>query len=261
VVDLFFAAALGCEPRALRAGRPVVVESYLDSVWFAKSRPLAVYGLITTEGAVVAVRPGLGKIVRETLRGVTILDEAGLAALKQAVSPAVRAPCWFEGIRLVCEPGSVEKCAAPGRAPTAGEVREVSPAEEAQAAAFYREWGGKVFGWVIDRRVVSWAAVKPLSEVVWDLSVETLPDYRDRGYAKSVVRAALHHIFSQGKLAGWGCDRDNLASLAVARGVGFRDYGLDFGCVEEPGDPQSGTGRDLVGRYLGGDRRGTRGLV
>jgi RimJ/RimL family protein N-acetyltransferase len=106
------------------------------------------------------------------------------------------------------------------------------PDEDDHALLLHSTWGGKVFGQIADGKVVSWAAVKPLSDVVWDLSIETVPEHRGRGYARSAVSAALRHVFASGRLAGWGCDRTSVASLRTALSVGFRRYALDFGCVE-----------------------------
>ncbi|MCE5324210.1 GNAT family N-acetyltransferase [bacterium] len=73
--------------------------------------------------------------------------------------------------------------------------------------------------------------MKPLSDVVWDPTIQTLPEYRGMGYAKSAVSAAVKYILDNGKIATWGADRTNIASLHTAHALGFQDYGLDFGCV------------------------------
>ncbi len=272
-LDSFYAAALGCAPAELRAGRVVVAESDLERVWFAKARPLLLYGLTTTEGTVIAARLPVATAVRQAVQGAAALDEATWEAMRRAVSALVPRPArlqWFTGVRLVCEPEGFKDCAVwpsgscspawppspSGSCSPAGsacppsslsapaalrsgdakpadtaETREISPAEDLRAAALHSTWGGKVFGRLIDGQVVSWVAVKPLSEVVWDLSVETLPEHRGQGHAKWAVSLALRFVFQEGRLAGWGCDRDNMASLAVARAVGFEEYALDFGCA------------------------------
>ncbi|MBN1321318.1 MAG: GNAT family N-acetyltransferase [Thermoleophilia bacterium] len=225
LLDAFYAGSLGCSPEDLNAGRLIVVESDVQSIRFAKGSPLALYALAKPSGAVIAVRPGRGLVLKEAVGASIGLDEATCEAIERAVSPHVSVGFWFRGVRLFCDPDSFRDCAA-------GDVREIRPHEDERALLLHRSWGGKVFGQLVGGRVVSWAAVKPLSDVVWDLSIETLPGHRGRGYGKSAVSAALRHIFANGRLAGWGCDRDGVASLETAESVGFQYYALDFGCVE-----------------------------
>ncbi|MGB9620497.1 MAG: GNAT family N-acetyltransferase, partial [Armatimonadota bacterium] len=144
--------------------------------------------------------------------------------LGRALDPMIDVEFWFRGFRLYCDPASfIDR--------TFGDVRDVSN-EDARARQMHGFWGGPVFGQIVDGKAVALCAVKPLSDVVWDLSVETLPNYRGKGYAKSTVSAALRYCLDNGRIAGWGCDRDNTASLRTALSVGFKHYALDFGCAE-----------------------------
>jgi hypothetical protein len=223
-LDSFYAESLGCSAIDLNANRLIVVENDLRSIWYAKGTPLALYALAPPNGGVIAVRPQFESAVRTAVGKATRLDDSICAAIERAVDPLVDVRFWFHGVRLFCEPEwFLDR--------EAGDVREVLPAEDERTRQLNRKWGGKVFGLIADDQVVSWAAVKPLSEVVWDLSIETLTDYRGRGYAESTVSAALKHIFANGRLAGWGSDPTGTASLRTAHAVGFRPYALDFGCV------------------------------
>jgi GNAT superfamily N-acetyltransferase len=222
-LDRFYATALGCSPGDLRAGGAAVVEGDLDSIWFAKGAPLMLYGLVTPEGAAIVARPGLGAAVERAVRGSCAAAESMTGAVRESMRALAVAGTWFEGVRLYCEPDSFVDLSC-------GSAVEV-PAGCVPGVAADHEWGGAVFGLTIDGRVVSRAAVKPLSDAVWDLSVETLTQYRGRGYAKSVVSAAVKHILARGVLAGWGCDRTNAASLRLARSVGFRQYAFDLGLM------------------------------
>lgn len=224
-LDNSYAGSLGCLPEDLNSGGLTVVESDMRSIRFAKGSPLALYAFAKVSSLVVAVRSGLAAIVEETLRGSTALDDDACDAIERAMSGFVGEGSWFRGVRLVCEPAKFRDCAT-------DDVREIMPDEDERSALLYRRWGGRVFGCVVGGNVVSRVGVKPLSDVVWDLTVETLPDRRGRGYAKSAVSAALRYVFANGRLAGWGCDRDGAASLNTARSVGFLEYALDFGCVE-----------------------------
>ena len=225
-LDRHYAEQLGCAPEDLNSGRLVVVgNDKVGAIRFAKGVPLVLFSIAKGGGAVISVRSCFKGKVEEVIRkaGASSLDDGLCDAIESAIGPSVDEPLWFRGHRLYCEPaGFVDQ--------SAGIVRNVT-ADDPHAGELHAKWGGEVFGLVADGMVVSWAAIKPLSDLVWDLSVETLPDHRGRGYAKSVVAAAVRHILANGKLAAWGADRTNIASLATARAVGFQDYGLDFGCV------------------------------
>lgn len=225
-LDRFYAGALGCTPDDLNSNGPViVVNKRIGDIRFAKGRPLALFSMDKGPGPVVSLRPPLDRVV-------TRLDEADFQRLiggtpqkVLALSSAIRMLYWFEGVRLNCDTNSFVNYSS-------GEVRDVTGFEP-RAAQLHQRWGGPVFGQIVGGEVVARAAVKIVSDVVWDLRVETVPEHQGRGYAKSVVSAALRYIFDHRKLAGWGTDRSNEASLRTARAVGFRDYALEFGCVEE----------------------------
>lgn len=228
-LDQHYAGHLGCCTDDLTSGRVVVVPNKgIDNIRFARAVPLAVYGLSKAGGIVLSVLPSLVDATRQCLEGqqCTALDDDVCNVLQQELEPLIHARMWFRGRRLYCSAETFVDCSF-------GDVREVTQDDEV-AAALNIKWGGPVFGQIVDCRTVSWAAVKPLSDIAWDLSIETLPDYRGKGYAKSAVSRAVRHILNRGRLATWGCDRDNAASLRTAKALGFQDYALDFGCVEFP---------------------------
>ena len=227
LLDTHYARQLGCLPEDLNSDRLIVVANEnVAGIRFAKGIPMAVYALSKANGAVICVLPRLDKPARAAITNRTPsgLDDALCDTLRNALDPLIDVRFWFRGCRVYCEPESfIDQ--------SFGEVRHV--ADEDESARRMRDtWGGPVFGQIVDGKVVTWCAVKPLSEIVWDLSIETRPEYRGRGYAKSTVSAALEHVFANDRLAGWGCDRDNPASLRTALSVGFKHYALDFGCEE-----------------------------
>lgn len=233
VLDGFYAGFLGCSPGDLSTPGLKVVRRALDAIRFAKGRPLLLYGLAKSSGGVLAVGPGRGMRLEQAMvrleraiEGAATLDDATCSAVEEALAPVIGSGVWFRGVRLFCEPASFLDHRF-------GEVREIRPEEDDRASLLRDLWQGAVFGQIVGNKIVSRAAVKPVSSEVWDISVETEPDSRGRGYAKSVVSAALVHVFSSGALAGWGCDRTNFSSLGVAHAVGFKPYGLDFGFVAE----------------------------
>ncbi len=224
ILDGYYAGQLGCSPDDLNSGRLITVANdNVCSILFAKGVPLVIFALAKGTGGVVSARAKLKPALDEAFAGFSSLDDRAWDAVEAALSSCVDARFWFRGCRLFCSPESfIDR--------SMGEARAVTHEDET-AAALHAKWGGEVFGQIMDGKVVSWAAVKPLSDVAWDLSIKTLVEYRGRGCAKSAVSAAVKYIFDNGKLATWGTDCTNIASQRTARSVGFVDYARDFGCV------------------------------
>lgn len=240
LLDRMYAGEMGCRPKDFRSGGITVIPSErVSEIRIAKGIPLVVYSIATPEGAVLTLHPRLREVADQVLAGRSALDEKAYDALEAALTPLLppsgpplirggnREVYWFRGRRLYCTAQTFCDCSF-------GDVGDVTNADEI-SSGLHAKWWGPVYGQIVDGRVVSWAAVKPLSEIAWDLRIETLPEYQGRGYAKSAASAALKHIFENGKIANWGCDVTNTASLRTALALGFQDYGRDFGCVERVG--------------------------
>lgn len=60
-----------------------------------------------------------------------------------------------------------------------------------------------------------------------EISTETAPDFRGKGYATACVAALSAHLLSRGYRALYKCRRENTASARVARAAGFEKTG-DF---------------------------------
>lgn len=60
-----------------------------------------------------------------------------------------------------------------------------------------------------------------------EISVETAPDYRGRGYATACVRALAAYLAAHGYRTLYKCRKENVASACVARGAGLVKTG-DF---------------------------------
>lgn len=225
LLDELYACHLGGAPEDFHSGGLVLTaHEPVRCIRYAKGEPLALFSIARPGGGIIAVRPDLYESAEHLLRGRTVLDKAACDAIQNTLYPLVHVEFWFRGTRLYCAPHVFQDGSLEG-------VCEVTHMDET-ASALHARWGGPVFGQVIDGRPVSWAAVKPLGGAAWDLSVQTFPGQRGKGYARSAVSAAVKYIFQNGRLATWGTDRDNAASLRTAASVGFQDYGLDFGCVE-----------------------------
>jgi hypothetical protein len=79
----------------------------------------------------------------------------------------------------------------------------------------------------------SWAGNLPVAfcypalrtERWWDISIETLEEYRRQGHASRAVRAMTRHMWESGRSPVWGATIGNVGSLALARRLGFREVG------------------------------------
>ena len=60
-----------------------------------------------------------------------------------------------------------------------------------------------------------------------EIGVETVPDYRGRGYATACVRALAAYLAARGYRTLYKCRKENVASACVARGAGLVKTG-DF---------------------------------
>ncbi len=76
-----------------------------------------------------------------------------------------------------------------------------------------------------DGRPVAFCYPVLQTETLWDVSVDTLPDYRGRGLAGRAARAMIRRMRASGKAPVWGALEINTASLSVARQLGFEPAG------------------------------------
>ena len=94
------------------------------------------------------------------------------------------------------------------------------PAGLAEEIAEARAEGPIAATWC-DGRPVAFCYASSVTETLWDISIDTLPEYRRRGFAQSAVQlmAAFHR--ENARLPVWGAVIGNLASLQLADRMGF----------------------------------------
>jgi len=98
------------------------------------------------------------------------------------------------------------------------EVAVPSPLAEELAWARKR---GPVWAAYVDGVPVSFAYAPWRSAKYFDISVDTLPDARQLGLATIVASTMIRDERSRGREPVWGADEHNLASLALAKRLGF----------------------------------------
>lgn len=62
-----------------------------------------------------------------------------------------------------------------------------------------------------------------MMDIICDIGINTLPTYQRRGYGKLVVEETIAHIIEGLKCPIWSCNGDNIASINLAKAVGFRE--------------------------------------
>lgn len=84
---------------------------------------------------------------------------------------------------------------------------------------------GSVFGIFADGKLVS-ATDTPdmpyMKDALVEIGINTLPEYRNRGYATAVVVALIRKLIAEGKVPIVSCTASNLISQRLAEKIGFR---------------------------------------
>jgi len=84
------------------------------------------------------------------------------------------------------------------------------------------------FALVEDGRAVSVCRSVRITPAAHEAGVETLPDFRGKGYAKDVVAGWARAVRSLGATPLYSTSWENTASQTVAKKLGLAPYGADF---------------------------------
>ena len=71
-------------------------------------------------------------------------------------------------------------------------------------------------------RPVAFSYAGAITETLWDVSIDTVPDLRRSGYATAAVAALVAYMGERGRAPMWCAAEDNPASMRLARKLGFR---------------------------------------
>ena len=63
--------------------------------------------------------------------------------------------------------------------------------------------------------------------------IMTREEERGRGFGKAAAALSTHHLIENGICPQWECEADNAASAALAKSIGYEEYGTAF-IAEEP---------------------------
>ncbi|HRC58575.1 MAG TPA: GNAT family N-acetyltransferase, partial [Kofleriaceae bacterium] len=177
--------------------------------------------------------------------GLVGQEDAGLAVVCGLVDrPAVtRLAAEHPGVSVLCAPE--ETLSLPGRSQTLARLyvlsepvedpgQLVSPLDPRDELGHLPAELRRELTWALGRRRVwaAWVDGQPVSFAYaswrsprwFDVSVDTLPGYRQLGLATLVARALIVDERTRGRQPVWGATEDNLASQRLAASLGFVEH-------------------------------------
>ena len=89
-------------------------------------------------------------------------------------------------------------------------------------------WRQPCLAIIADGRLASLCYSSRNTPVAAEAGVDTLEEFRGRGYAPAVVAAWARAVRAEGRIPLYSTSWDNLASRSVARKLGLVLYGADF---------------------------------
>jgi RimJ/RimL family protein N-acetyltransferase len=101
-------------------------------------------------------------------------------------------------------------------------LRDIAPAEWEEAGIGP---DSRVFGLRVEDRIVAVAGYERWSGQIAQLQVFCHPGYRRRGLAAEPLKAAISEALAENLLPQYRARDGNAASLALAKRVGFVEYG------------------------------------
>ena len=200
------------------------------------------------KGATVLGAPEACSIVSKSGRLLSVVGEPPRAVLEEALARA------RPGAELLCQPEVAEHMATllekPGRPATIhatdggrlhrpsgplGESRMLTHADDlAHVPAPLRREVEEALGEVpvaaamADGRGVAFCYPGAMTGTLWDVSIDTLEEFRRRGLATRAFYWMFDRLRAKGLLPVWGAFEDNRASIELARKLGFGAVGSLF---------------------------------
>lgn len=64
-----------------------------------------------------------------------------------------------------------------------------------------------------------------MEDIIQHTGISTLKEEQRKGYAKCTAALATHHLIEKGVCPQWECDAENIASVELAKSIGYKEYG------------------------------------
>ncbi len=106
-------------------------------------------------------------------------------------------------------------------------LHDIEPLAQSNNALFAElQWalfhGAPAFAALHHEQVVAFAYASAQSEHYWDMSIDTLAEHRQQGFACAAARALINAMNEQGKQGVWGALDSNEASNQLALKLGYQ---------------------------------------
>jgi RimJ/RimL family protein N-acetyltransferase len=194
-------------------------------------------------GSVVVVGRPTAIAVQAAVREI-MHDGSLVAALDHAPWLADALPRW------TCRRAILHLLREPARLPAATtDVRFVDPdtigrlaiSEQLRRELRIGAENSRIAATFVGKRPVSFCYAGSVTESLWDVSIDTLPEHRRRGYAALCAAYMIRHMEALGKQPVWAAVEENPASWRLAQKIGFAP--VDEIALFEPPDDILGSSR------------------
>lgn len=220
--------------------------------------------LLSGRGEVMALRekPALSFIVRDPdgdlLMVVAAADGDAIRAAAATLGPDAEVICAPEDADHVADalPGwrrmraVLHRLRDPARLPPPRDpdVRFLRPSEIEEIEGLTEDLRGElrsaeaegapVAAVFVEGRPMSFCYPGSVTELLWDISIDTLPEFRRRGLAGRCVAHVIRHMWTVGRMPVWGALVDNPASWRLALKLGFEPVD-EIALFQSPEHPPS----------------------
>jgi hypothetical protein len=149
-----------------------------------------------------------------------------LAPIESAESWRALLPLWREQpvvLHVHPAPAALPKAQHPTRFLTLDDVETFDALPTGLADELRRALSRGPVAVALDgSRPVAFCHAAYRTESWFDLSIDTLEEFRRQGFATSAAAHLIHHMLAQGKRPVWGALDADTASMAMAKKYGFR---------------------------------------
>lgn len=219
-VDAYWSAFLGCDPALLRSAQPCTVRTenspgllalQTERDWLFALHPTVTFAP-TRLTDLLRLDPAAGKAVWQDPLQQQFMDLYGPAyllycprVLHQAGPPIVQLDARHQDVVYQFQQSM---------GPVVWQLEQP------------HHWP-RIGGIFQDQRLVAAGAVRCWGDIIAEIFVDTLPAYRNRGYAKALASELTDWVLRETPwLPQYDAEVDNLPSLRVARAVGYAYYGM-----------------------------------
>ncbi|MES1245939.1 MAG: GNAT family N-acetyltransferase [Acidobacteriota bacterium] len=172
----------------------------------------------------------VGRPDPEAIRGAVASDPDPAPDLRLLVPPenadhaAFALPGWSRGSATI-------HLLEPGRSPEPDPSADVRLLQDDLLLALLPDALRNEIGWALPRATVAVAFADGIpasicyscweTESLWDISIETVPEFRRRGLAEACTAFLIRTMRGRGKEPVWGAEDSNRPSLGLAAKMGF----------------------------------------